>query len=765
MTGQVQGVGFRPYVWSLATRHALAGFVCNDSGGVIVEIEGPTAQVEAFLDAFPRALPPLARLDGCDVEEVSARGEARFIIRASSMHEGASSPVAPDVCVCAECLQEMRDHRDRRYRYPFINCTNCGPRFTIVEDVPYDRTSTTMKGFVMCDRCQREYDDPGNRRFHAQPNACWECGPRVWFARGLDEAQGAHPAQAAGDGAIAAFSEAVAAGRIVAVKGIGGFHLACHALDVEAVHVLRQRKGRGDKPLAVMVRDLAHVAELAEFDEQEAVLLSSSERPIVLLKKRDAEKFEAAMDAVAPGNDYVGVMLPYSPLHFLLTERVSPLVMTSGNLTDEPIASDNDDAIERLAGIADDFLFHDREIHQVCDDSVVRCLADGVLPVRRSRGYAPMPIPLTGPSPRMLAVGGEIKAAFCVTKDRYAYLSQHIGDLGNLETLATLERSVRHFLNLFRIEPEVVVADLHPDYLSGRWAAELANATGLSLHRVQHHAAHAAALAAEHRLAMSDVMVACTFDGTGFGFDGAIWGGEFLQLNGADAIREAHMQYFPLPGGEACIQRPYRTALAALYAAGIPWDERLPCVAACNMEERRVLRRQLERRVNCVDTSSVGRLFDAVSSVVGVRQRATYEGQAAMEFETLASRTTSDARPDRYDFSLLPGDPLRIDWRPLLRDVVTDVLAGVDATEVAADFHIALARMIGDVCQRIAERRQTRLVGLTGGVFQNILLSEMSMSELRKRGLQPLRHHLVPPNDGGLALGQVELIRRKTASV
>jgi hydrogenase maturation protein HypF len=739
--GIVQGVGFRPFVYGLAVRHQLAGFVGNDSQGVFIEVEGPPAAIDAFIGELRANPPPLASIESIASEALPPKGETAFVIVASAQQAGASTSISPDVAICADCLRELFDPNDRRYRYPFINCTNCGPRFTIIRDIPYDRAQTTMASFAMCPRCAAEYHDPNNRRFHAQPNACPDCGPRVWFER---------PGQAVvwDDAAICAAQDALRAGQIVAVRGIGGFHLACDATSDAALQALRARKGRVDKPFALMVRDLDAARALAEVSNAEAELLTGPARPIVLLRRRPDARVSPL---VAPGNGYLGLMLPYSPLHYLLLDGLAqPLVMTSGNLSDEPICKDNEEARARLAGLADAFLFHNREIHIHCDDSVMRVLDGAPLPIRRSRGYAPFPVRLPRPAPMLVAAGGELKATFCITRDQNAYLSQHIGDMENLETLRAYERAVDHFVRLFRLRPEAVVCDLHPGYLTTQWAERFAASHGLPLFKVQHHHAHIAACLAEHGFDPDERVIGVSFDGTGYGSDGAIWGGEVLIANCRAFQRAAHLKYTPLPGSDAGIKRPYRVALAHLWAAGIPWEADLPCVAACPPDEQRVLRRQLERRLNSPLTSSAGRLFDAVAALIGVRQVITYEAQAAIELEALCDQDELG----RYPFTIEDADVLVLDPAPMLRAIVDDLRAGVRRESIAAKVHNTLAKIIVEVSILLRERSGVKVVALSGGVFQNVTLLRQARAQLQAAGFRVLTHQAVPPNDGGLALGQ-----------
>jgi hydrogenase maturation protein HypF len=764
LIGQVQGVGFRPFVWNRATGLQLSGFVRNDSSGVTLEIQGEHWRVERFVHDFQKEMPALAVVDSFTKEEMPSIDGTGFAIIDSSASRTQSTPITPDIATCDDCLAELKDRNDRRYGYPFTNCTNCGPRFTIVEDIPYDRPMTTMKSFEMCDPCRQEYADPADRRFHAQPNACADCGPAIWFtlsSQVSDRLQRPKDLLAGSQAAIDQFAAAVRDGQIVAVKGVGGFHLVCDAGNPQAVATLRERKGRINKPFAVMVENVEKAAAFARAEEAEQLLLESRERPIVLLRKRGDSGHDQMLDCVAPGNDFIGVMLPYSPLHHLLVESAGPLLMTSGNVSDEPIVRTNAEAKDRLAALADCFLLHDRDIHIVCDDSVVRCVNGQIIPIRRSRGYAPMPIRLAEIGPSVLAVGGELKSTFCVTKDDYAYMSQHIGDVGNVETLDALGRTVEHFLRLFRVDVAAVAADLHPDYLSSRWARQLAEKLDVPLVPVQHHLAHAASLIGEQRWGDDRHVLACCFDGTGFGTDEAIWGGEFLLASGNTFDRVAHLKYFSLPGGDASVRKPFRTALALLSNYRQPWDERLPCVASCSAHERRILRRQLDQTINCASTSSMGRLFDAVASLIGVRHVVSYEAQAAMEMEAIASEMIDVVDSDAYQFEIEQRSLIEIGCGSLLNAMCRDIVNGVQTSRIAAQFHHAVANMVAAVCTRIRENTGEHPVGLTGGVFQNVLLLQLVDQRLREGGFDVLGHAIVPPNDGGLALGQAVVARNR----
>ena len=743
--GIVQGVGFRPFVYNLATRLGLRGAVRNSACGVEIDIEGTPEAVDGFLEALVPDAPPLAHIDDVRVDEAEPRGHRGFEIEPSRDGDG-FQPISPDVATCPACEREVLDPCDRRFRYPFTNCTHCGPRFTIIGAIPYDRPNTTMARFTMCPTCRTEYDDPADRRFHAQPNACPACGPRLAL---VDDRGAPLP----GD-PLAETRRLLAAGRIVAIKGIGGFHLACDATDEAAIRRLRTRKGREAKPLALMVPDLAAAERLCVVSPAERTLLESPARPIVVLDERPGS---GAASEVAPGLGRLGLMLPYTPLHRLLFaeagggdghagSRPGPLVMTSGNRSEEPIATDNDDALARLGAIADAFLLHDRPIQTRCDDSVTRVVAGTELPLRRSRGYAPFPVRLPFETRPILACGAELKSTVCLTRGAYAFLSPHIGDLENYETYAAYSRMVDHLAALFRVRPEAVAHDLHPAYLSTRFARGLDPA--LPRIAVQHHHAHIAAGMAEHRL--TGPVIGVAFDGTGYGADGAVWGGEFLIADYAGFERAAHLAYVPLPGGDLAVREPFRMALAHLAHAFGGWDPTLPPVAAATDEERRIIARQLERGVNAPPTSSMGRLFDAVASLLGVRHRARYEAQAAIELETLAAPGEHEA----YAVELGAGEPAVIDPAPLICAIVRDLEAGAAVAVIAARFHATVAAMIRRACERLRARTGLERVVLSGGVFQNVTLLTGARRALADAGFEVFSHHAVPPNDGGIALGQ-----------
>ncbi|HXF56486.1 MAG TPA: carbamoyltransferase HypF [Actinomycetota bacterium] len=733
--GIVQGVGFRPYVYSLATALGLGGQVRNDTFGVLIEVEGEEDAVAEFVARLPRQAPPLALIEALATDPVPPQGETSFAIVESEGGGERQTLISPDVATCDDCLREVFDPADRRFRYPFTNCTNCGPRFTIIRDVPYDRPFTTMAGFAMCEECAREYHDPADRRFHAQPVCCPACGPslRLVDARGRP---------LPGD-PLARTADLLLEGWVVAVKGLGGYHLAADAGSEPATRALRSRKHREDKPFALMVGDLGQAKRLCDLDDVEEAILQSPRRPIVLLRRRpDAP----VAQAVAPGNRSLGLMLPYTPLHHLLARELGrPFVLTSGNVSDEPIAYRDDDAFRRLRDIADAFLTNDRPIHIRTDDSVVRVFRGREMPIRRSRGYVPQPVPLPRPLPRpVLACGAELKNTFCLGKGRYAFLSHHIGDLENYETLRSFTEGIEHFRRLFDVAPEVVAHDLHPEYLSTKWAQDQ---EGVELLAVQHHHAHVASCLADN--GEEGPVIGVGFDGLGYGPDGTMWGGEFLVADLAGFERVGHFEPVPMPGGAAAIREPWRMAAAYLDAA---FGDTLPDLDVVRRNEARwedVLR--LSRSgVNTPLTSSVGRLFDAVAAVLGVRDAINYEGQAAIELEQRADPTERGAYP-----ATVEGRPFRVAGRDLVRAVVEDLRAGVEPATVAGRFHRGVVRAVVAGCELVRERTGLRSVALSGGVWQNVLLLEAAVDLLEARGFRVLVHHRVPPNDGGISLGQV----------
>jgi hydrogenase maturation protein HypF len=756
--GVVQGVGFRPFVWTLAHKYELAGSVRNTSGAVIIEVEGASARLDEFASDLVALAPPLARIERVSVAALAPHDERGFVIAASHAVDGVYQPISADAATCSDCLDELFDSSDRRYRYPFINCTNCGPRFTIIEDVPYDRALTTMRHFEMCAACAAEYADPANRRFHAQPNACADCGPRAWLcdAAGVEHV---------GDGIIAA-AAALQCGSIVAVKGLGGFQLAVLARDGVAVRRLRVRKHRPDKPFAVMAADIDAVRRIAVVDDAEAAALSSSARPIVLLRRRSGSDDIAG--AVAPGLDEIGVMLPSTPLHHLLLDLVrSPLVMTSGNVSDEPIAKDNDEALDSLSSIADAFLLHDRDIYARYDDSVVRVVDGKEHVVRRARGYCPLPVDV-GTAPAVapvLALGAHLKNTFCIVRDGRAFVGPHIGDLDDPQSLRHQDEALTTYLRLFRTAPATVAADLHPDYASThiaqRWWEE-----GTQPAQVQHHHAHIASVMAEHGLRGRVIGVA--FDGTGFGEDGTVWGGELLLCDETGFHRAGHLAPVVQPGGDRCAREGWRMAIAYLRAAGLD-DGEVPAWFPDRDDAPDERRWRLVGRLAGVGgtaaapiTTSAGRLFDAVASLLGVAHISSFEAAAAMRLEALARTVTAGsvaAIPVRRG-----GPSLVLDTVALVAELVEQRRSGRDAAGLAAVFHESLAAAVADACADLAETAAVRRVALSGGVFQNALLLARTSALLRERSLSVYANHAVPANDGGVSLGQAFVAASRAAS-
>jgi hydrogenase maturation protein HypF len=755
--GTVQGVGFRPYVYRLAGELQLDGFVFNDAHGVVAEVEGAGVAVGAFLARLGPEAPPLAVVEAVVAEERPACSEAGFVIRESPHGEVPDAPITPDTAVCADCLREMSDPADRRFRYPFVNCTNCGPRFTIVRGVPYDRPLTTMAAFAMCPACRAEYEDPADRRFHAQPNACPVCGPRATL---VSPDGGPVPETDGASDAVAVAAAALRDGAIVAVKGIGGYHLACRADHEAAVATLRARKHREDKPFALMAADVGAAERLVCLGPAERELLQAPERPIVLAPRRAAA---SVAGAVAPGAPELGVMLPYSPLHHLLAADTGvPLVMTSGNVSDEPIAFRDDDARDRLAPIADLFLVHDRPIETRTDDSVVRVAAVGGVGgsrhaafLRRSRGYVPAALALPGggtPRP-LLACGAELKSTFCVAKGTRAWVSHHIGDLENYETLRSYTDGIEHFQRLFAVAPEVVAHDLHPEYLATKYAFER---DGVELIGVQHHHAHLAACLAEH--GESDPArptIGAIFDGTGYGTDGTVWGGEFLFGDIRTCTRVGTLVAVPLPGGAAAIRQPWRMACAWLWAA-LGEAPALPRSLAGSVSERAwgQVSRLAQTGMASPMTTSMGRLCDAVGALCGIRAEVTYEGQAAIELEAACERSERGA----YEMPVhATGAMALIDPRPAIAAVATDVATGVPVGSIAARFHSGVARATVDMCVTLAAAHGAEQIALSGGVFQNLRLLESVSAALHAAGLRVLVPRRLPVNDGGIAYGQASV--------
>ncbi len=772
ITGIVQGVGFRPFVYSLAMRLALTGWVRNTSAGVDIQVDGPQEALDAFVRALREEAPALAQIDEMQVQWREPDGFQSFEIVHSQAIQAAFQPISPDVSICPDCLRELFEPQDRRYRYPFINCTNCGPRFTIIQDIPYDRPNTTMAPFAMCPACAAEYQDPLDRRFHAQPVACSVCGPHVWLER-----KGNATPVSSGEAAIRQARRLLLEGHILAIKGLGGFHLACDATNTAAVIELRRRKLRVDKPFALMLPDMGTVSAHCSVTAGERALIEARQRPIVIVERRPTSPIAAE---VAPGQTTIGVMLPYTPLHYLLfadPERqdlafvMPPLVMTSGNLSEEPICTDNQEARLRLDSLADAFLMHNREIHVRCDDAVVRAVkvstpapparaGAAIYPVRRSRGYAPDPVRLPVEATPLLATGAELKNTFCLARERYAFLSHHIGDMENYETLRSFEQGIAHFERLFRVQPQVIAYDLHPNYLATRYALQRAGQEGLPAIGVQHHHAHIAACMAENGLSGTSPVIGIALDGIGYGDDGAIWGGEFLVADYAGYQRIAHLAYAPQPGGDKATREPWRMALAWLHQAGIEWDETLPPVRfAAELTEHAfqplaVLRHQLESGLNAPLTSSMGRLFDAVAALIGVEEVVNYEAQAAIELEALVDDEEQVAYPIELRGEI--ADPA-----PMLRQIIADLRDGVGLPRIAARFHNAVAELVCEICEQLRQRTGIQQVALSGGVWQNMRLLSRTTSRLGQAGFTLYIHRQVPTNDGGLSLGQALVAQAK----
>jgi hydrogenase maturation protein HypF len=766
ITGIVQGVGFRPFVYGLAIRFGIRGWVRNSSAGVDIEAEGAPDSLGFFIRSLKSELPPMARIDSFIVTEKYPQPFVGFEIISSETVAGAFQPISPDVCICTDCLRELFDPSDRRYRYPFINCTNCGPRFTIIHDIPYDRSNTTMSEFAMCPDCAKEYADPADRRFHAQPIACKICGPQVWLELNNGKRIGEQ------DDAIIAAQSLLADGKVVAVKGLGGFHLACDATNPDAVKSLRLRKMRVDKPFALMMDDISTIEQHCCVDEFEKNLLISRQRPIVVLLRKPGSSI---VEEVAPKQISLGVMLPYTPLHYLLFSAkpgnrnaeagylARSLVMTSGNISEEPIATQNDEARQRLSSLADAFLMHDRGINTRCDDSVIRVvnvpegIKDGTNEektkqadffLRRSRGYAPDPIKLPYNVTQLLATGSDLKNTFCLSRENYAFLSHHIGDMENYDTLQSFENGIEYFENLFRVQPKAIACDLHPDFMSSRYALRRSREEQLLLYRVQHHHAHIAACMAENGLDGSHPVIGLAFDGTGYGEDSAIWGGEFLIGGYVNYQRLFHFNYFPLPGGDAAIKRPSRTALALLWSLGIEWDNRLPPMRGLGLNQRHDLLTQLERGINTVPTSSLGRLFDAAAALVGIRQSVNYEAQAAIEFEALVDPSEKGS----YRFEM-GQDVILVGG--VIRNLLEDFRSDVPIPVISARFHNGLAVIVLEACTELRSQTGIRDVALSGGVWQNKVLLERVIAMLHQNGFCIYIHHQVPTNDGGVSLGQI----------
>jgi hydrogenase maturation protein HypF len=733
ITGAVQGVGFRPFIYRLAADHGIAGWVNNSAQGVLIEAEAAQPQLARFVQGIAQQKPPHAAIHTFDTERLPPAGYTRFEIHHSESEGVKSAFILPDLAICPDCLREITDPTNRRYRYPFTNCTHCGPRFSIIRALPYDRPNTTMRAFVMCDDCQAEYEDPLDRRFHAQPNACPHCGPQLalWDHAGRVLAEK--------DEALRAAEDALRRGQIVAVKGLGGFHLMVDARSSEAVALLRARKGRYEKPLAVMFPSLEQVKAACDVSQLEHTLLVSSEAPIVLLRYRGGD----IAPEVAPENPYLGVMLPYTPLHYLLLDDLGfPVVATSGNLSGEPICTGEHEALAKLGATADLFLVHNRPIARHVDDSVVCVAAGAPLILRRARGYAPLPIDLSGAHPTLVAVGAQQKTTTALLHQGSVFLSQHLGDMDNVKTFEAFKHTLADFETLYDANPSAVVCDLHPDYLTTQYAEQI----GLPVLKVQHHEAHVLSCMAEHHLEAPVLGVA--WDGTGCGSDGMMWGGEFLLVENEGFQRVAHLRPFPLPGGDAAAREPRRSLLGVLYAmyGGDLPRERLDFTP----HELKLLLTALDKHINSPLTSSMGRLFDAAAALVGLRQKCSFEGQAAMALEYAALQANSD---ECYPYEITPvtnadqGERCIIEWKPIFAAMLNETIPA----RMSAKFHNTLAMMVVETAQRVG----THQVALTGGCFQNRVLLERCIGRLRAAGFTPYWQQRIPPNDGGIALGQI----------
>jgi hydrogenase maturation protein HypF len=740
--GIVQGVGFRPFIYNLAQKYHLNGWVRNTSSGVEIEISGSKTHIELFLTEVNQDSPPLSRIDSVDIKDIGIIDSLDFKILTSQPNPDEFMPISPDTSICQDCYKELFDPNNPRYRYPFINCTNCGPRFTIIKDTPYDRPNTTMENFSMCDYCSSEYLDPTNRRFHAQPVACPECGPEVTLVQHGETI-------AEKETALEKARQILKNGGILAIKGLGGYHLACDATNEDAVRKLRLRKKRSDKPFALMAFNLELIKKHCEVNAQEQQLLQSQQRPVLLLDKKSSSNI---VEEVAPNQTTLGFMLPYTPLHYLLLEPANEFpeifIMTSGNISEEPIAYLDHEALNRLDEIADAFLIHNRPIHMRVDDSVIRLIHSKPYFLRRARGYAPDSIQLPFESHNTLAAGAELKNTFCLAREKYAFLSHHIGDLENLETLASFEEGINHYEQLFRVKPKMIACDLHPDYLSTRYAIERSQRENIPLVFVQHHHAHLASVLADNQWDSEGTVIGLCYDGTGYGTDGAIWGGEVLSGNYQKYQRRFHLKYTPLPGGDLAVRTPARMALSHLWTSNIPWDLVFPCVSSLCMEERTVIRLQLEKSLNAPLTSSMGRLFDAAAALMGGRQKVNYEGQAAIEMEAFTDKNEVGSYPIFLSNNI-------IDPAPLWQAMVEDLLSGISKEIMAARFHNGISDISLTICKTIRSQTGENTVALSGGVWQNKVLLLNTIHKLQEDKFQVLWHQKVPTNDGGIALGQI----------
>jgi len=737
--GIVQGVGFRPFVYQLANRHNLKGEVLNTSSGVSIHVEGIDKDIDSFCLELKKNSPPLARITDVSDYPETVKNHNSFSIAESRPDASRSVLISPDVSICNDCLKELFDTKDRRFRYPFINCTNCGPRYTIIDDIPYDRPNTSMKHFRMCGKCQAEYDDPENRRFHAQPNACHDCGPNVTLYDNKRKIID-------GENPIKATAYLLKQGHIVAIKGLGGFHLAADAENDKAVYTLRKRKVREEKPFAIMSFDIEKIKRFAVIELGEEALISSYRRPIVLLKKKEPNPLSYE---ISPKNKYFGTMLPYTPLHYLLLQHdFTALVMTSGNRSEEPISIDNEDALNRFSDIADFYLTHNRDIYLRSDDSIVKRTAGETRFIRRSRGYVPTPVFLNRKIQPVLACGAELKNTVCITKDDKAFVSQHIGDLENLSTLEFFELTIRHMKRILNVDPEIVACDLHPDYLSTKYALSLNN---VKVVRVQHHHAHIAGCMAENMI--DGPVIGLSFDGTGYGADGKIWGGEILVVENSRFTRAAHISYIPMPGSAAAIKEPWRMAVSYLYDV-FGEDMRgldIPVLKAISEDKISFIIDMISKKINSPETSSLGRLFDGISAIIGIRNLVCFEGQAAMELEMLSEENTGKT----YDYEWVSDDNVyKILTAPIIKGIVSDVHNGVHPSVIGGKFHRTVIRLFTELCKIMRKDTDIKRIALSGGVFQNSILLSGMVKSLEENGFKVYTHKLVPANDGGISLGQ-----------
>ncbi len=742
INGIVQGVGFRPFIYNLAIQHQLTGSVKNSASGVDIEVSGLVNDIDAFIAAIPRLAPPLSEIDEIKIIEVASHAFDSFQILQSVDKSTDFLPVSPDMSICSDCNSELFDPNNRRFRYPFINCTNCGPRFSIIKDIPYDRNSTTMAGFKMCSACSSEYTNPGDRRFHAEPIACPDCGPKVWFE--LTEGND----RLVEEEAIQTAREMLKEGKILAIKGLGGFHLVCDASNEHAVHELRIRKNRPAKPFALMAFDTETIKSFVHVTPPAESLLTSRQAPIVLLETKP--NTEIAKN-VSPGNSKLGFMLPYTPLHLLLLEPgegfPNALVMTSGNLSEEPVIHQNQEAREKLSAIVDGFLMHNRPIHRRIDDSVFAIINNHPYPFRRARGYAPNPIRLSEPVPDILAAGSQMKNTFCLTREKYAFVSQYIGEMDNWDTYQHYQNAIDGYEHLYRISPQVIAYDMHPDYEATRYALNRAKNHGLTAIPVQHHHAHLAACLVENGIEPTQNITGLIFDGTGYGTDGTIWGGEVLIGNCKSFTRRFHLKAVPLPGGEVTVLKPARMALSTLWAYQLPWMENLPPLKALSELEVDTLRHQLVNNINVIHTSSMGRFFDAVSALIGLRMEISYEAQAAIELESLA---------DREEWGYYPWqiDGQEINVMEILKSIIDDLHNEIRSEVISARFHNTIAHLALDLAQKVRNDTGIETVALSGGVWQNLFLLERSLYLLRENGFTPLVHQILPTNDECISFGQ-----------